>query len=148
MLNEKDVLQLFSSGFNCAQIVLSCFAERYGMSRDEAFRIATGFGGGIARNGEVCGAVSGAVMALGLCYGRKEGDDGEKQENTYVKVNEFLDRFRALHGSCVCRVILDGINLRTPEGQKAFGDQNKLDLCCRCVVDAIRIVESLDPIKL
>ena len=142
-MNEKDVLLLFNSGYNCAQAVLSRFAERYWMSRDEAFLIASGFGGGIARNGEVCGAVTGAVMALGLRYGRKEGDDRSIQENTYEKVNEFLDRFRALHGSCVCLVILDGINLRTPEGQKAFGDHSKLDLCCRCVADAISIVESL-----
>lgn len=142
-MNEKDALLLFDSGFNCAQAVLSRLAERYGMSRDEAFRIGTGFGGGIARNGEACGAVTGAVMALGLCYGRKEGEERSKQENTYDKVDEFLEAFRALHGSCVCRDILEGIDLKTPEGQKAFGDQNKLDICCRCIVDAVRIVESM-----
>jgi C_GCAxxG_C_C family probable redox protein len=143
IMNEKDVLLLFNSGYNCAQAVLSRFAERYGMSRDDAFRIGTGFGGGIARNGEACGAVTGAVMALGLRYGQREGDDRSIQENTYEKVNEFLELFRALHSSCVCRVILDGIDLKSSEGQMAFRDQNKMDVCCRCVVDAVRIVESM-----
>jgi C_GCAxxG_C_C family probable redox protein len=142
-MDEKDVLQLFNSGYNCTQAVLSRFAERFGMSRDEAFRVATGFGGGIARNGEVCGAVTGAVMALGLRYGRKEGGDREDQEITYAKVNELLDRFRALHGSCVCRVILEGIDLKTSDGQQAFGDKNMMGVCRRCVSDAVDIVEAL-----
>lgn len=87
--------------------------------------------------------MTGAVMALGLRYGRKEGGDREDQEITYKKVNEFLDRFRALHGSCVCRVILEGIDLKTPDGQQAFGDKNMMDVCRRCVTDAVDIVESL-----
>lgn len=142
-MNEKDVLLLFNSGYNCAQAVLSRFAERYGMSRDDAFRIGTGFGGGIARNGEACGAVTGAVMALGLRYGQREGDDRSIQENTYEKVNEFLEHFRALHGSCVCRVILEGIDLKTSDGQQAFGDKNMMGVCRRCVSDAVDIVEAL-----
>ncbi len=142
-MNEPDALEIFNSGYNCTQAVLSRFAERFGMSREEAFKVATGFGGGIARSGEACGAVTGAVMALGLRYGRKEGGDRADQENTYTKVNEFLERFRALHGSCVCRVILEGIDLKTPEGQQAFGEKNMMDVCRRCVVDAADLVESL-----
>lgn len=86
-------------GKNCSQAVLMAYADQLGLTDEAAFSLAAGFGGGIARNGEVCGAVSGAVMVLGMIHGQP-GDDPEKaKEETAVKVNEFIVAFKKETGA-------------------------------------------------
>ena len=86
----------FKSGFNCSQSVLSAFAEDFGLSRDSCLRLASPFGSGIARMQETCGAVTGALMAIGLKYGK--GENGTEDDKTIAYrqsqflVNEFKKR--------------------------------------------------------
>ena len=134
---------IFLSGFNCSQAVFSSFADELELDRDTALKIATGFGAGMARHQEVCGAVTGGIMALGYRYGRSSSDDASATALTYQKVNELMIRFEEENGSCLCQTILGGIDLRTEEGQKAFADQNKKIICTKCVAEAERIVKSL-----
>ena len=86
-------------------------------------RIATAFGGGIAGHGEVCGAVSGAAMAIGLKCGRDSGDDLDAKAETYAKVEQFTNAFREKFGSIICRELI-GCDLRTPEGSQAAKERN------------------------
>ena len=84
---------------NCCQAVIMCFAERYGLTEEQAYRLGAFFGGGM-RCGEVCGAVTGALMVLGLEYG-----DAENRKTG--KSKEFLKAFKDTHGSILCRELLE-----------------------------------------
>ena len=111
MTPEDYAVKKFESGFNCAESVLSAVTESVlGKNLSGIVpRIATGFGGGIARNGDVCGAVSGGVMALGLAMGRDLAT--ESREPCNVSVDKFYNAFVSRFGSCKC-CELTGVDLK------------------------------------
>ena len=84
----------FSEGFSCSQSVLAAFAPELGLDADAALRVSAAFGGGMGRTGGTCGAVTGALMALGLKYGATVADPVAK-ERTYALTREFIARFEA-----------------------------------------------------
>lgn len=135
-----DASDFFNEGFNCSQAVFAAFAPELGLDRTIALKIASSFGGGMAQMGEVCGAVTGAFMALGLGYGRTKVDDLAAKELNYEKVAEFVSRFKAFHGSIFCRDIL-GADMSTPEGRLRIKEGNLVKLRCPGLVeDAARIL--------
>ena len=83
----------FSEGFNCAQSVVYAFCDDLGLNGETALKIACGFGGGMGRNEEVCGAVSGGILAIGMKYGKHEPDDTTATEITYEKPRQLMGRF-------------------------------------------------------
>ena len=95
---EEKATAFHESGCNCCQAVLMCCAENYGLTEDQAYHLGAFFGSGM-RIGQVCGAVTGALMALGLRYG---DEDNRKSQASKA----FLNAFRAEHGSVVCRELL------------------------------------------
>lgn len=134
----------FLEGYNCAQSVLFSFHEDFSLDMDCALKLACGFGGGMGRKGEVCGAVSGGILVLGLKFGRGKSDERAQTDAAYAKIRELIDRFSAKHGSCICRELLSGCNLATPEGQAYFKEKDCLRLVCRpCVRDAAELVHDL-----
>ena len=92
----------FAEGYNCSQAVLSAYAPDLGLADETALKIAAGFGGGMGRMAETCGAVTGALMVLGLKYGATS-PEREAKERVYERVREFAKRFKARNGSLVCR---------------------------------------------
>jgi C_GCAxxG_C_C family probable redox protein len=140
MSRQTDrIAQSFQDGFNCSQIVLSTHAARFGLAEDVALRIASPFGGGVARTGHLCGAVTGALMALGLKFGTTRTGDKEGKERLYILAGEFMARFRERHGSLFCRELL-GCDLGTPEGRQEAHDKRLVEeLCTRLVADATEI---------
>ena len=93
--------------------------------------------------GEICGAVTGAFMVIGLKYGRTTVQDAKSHEKTNRLVKEFVDKFKSRNGSIVCRELL-GCDLSTPDGQKTFVDKKLRDtLCTKLVRDAAEIVGQL-----
>jgi len=99
--------ELFLTGSNCAQAVVLAFSDVTGLDERTAKRLSASFGGGIGRMREVCGAVSGMMMVLGLLYGYEE--PGEKDCNKkahYQVVQQLAGRFREECGSIICREIL------------------------------------------
>ena len=101
----KKAVEYFENGFCCSQAVFTTFATEYGISEEMALKIATQFGGG-ARKGEMCGSVSGALMALGLKYGFSDGTAQEEKELAHQKAEEFMNRFIEKKGTVVCRELL------------------------------------------
>ena len=90
-MNRKDrAVDLFKQGFSCSQAVAAVFAEDNGLPVATAFRIAQGFGGGMARLAETCGAVTGAFMIIGLKHGRTRPEDEAAKERTYALVQELV----------------------------------------------------------
>lgn len=134
----------FLSGYNCAQSVLWTFAQRFNLDADTALKIACGFGAGIGRRQEVCGAVTGGIMALGLKYGRGEAQDPTATEQSYAKTQELMHRFEAVHGTCNCLNLLNGCDLNTEAGRAQFKDQDlKRTTCVPCVRTAADILEDM-----
>jgi len=134
----------FVEGYNCAQSVLFSFCDDLKLDAETALKVSCGFGGGMGRVGEVCGAVSGGVLVLGLKFGRGEKDGRLQTDIAYAKIREFMGRFAALHGSCHCRELLSGCDLATPEGQTYFKDNECFNLICRpCVRDAAAIIDEM-----
>lgn len=120
------------------------YADQLGLTDEAAFSLAAGFGGGIARNGEVCGAVSGAVMVLGMIHGQP-GDDPEKaKEETAVKVKEFIVAFKKETGALKCSEIIDGIDLLKSEGRQEWSDRKiQESKCLPAIQNAVNILEEL-----
>ncbi len=121
--------------------MLSVFAQHFGLERDTTLRISQGFGAGIAYTDDICGAVSGAIMVIGLRYGRVKADDKTAKEKTYAVVGEFLKQFKQRNGSVECTGLL-GYNLSDPH-QVAEAKKNKVVMARRpaFVRDAVEIVE-------
>lgn len=140
--SDKAVAK-FLSGYNCAQSVIWAFANELGLDQEHALKIACGFGAGMARKQEVCGALTGGIMALGLRYGRGEGQDRTATELTYAKVQELMRRFEEKHKTCICRQLLHGCDLSTEDGRKVFREELHDNVCKQCVKTATEIVETL-----
>jgi C_GCAxxG_C_C family probable redox protein len=129
MSKAETGTKIFESGCNCAQSVLAAYAENYGMEKNLALSAAVGFGAGMGRVQDICGAVSGAVMVLGLNSRFKEGDGRSKINTVYEQVHFFIGEFTKRKGSIKCLDLLSGCKLLTEEGQKRFREQ-KLRECC------------------
>ena len=111
----KKAEALFVSGMNCAQSVFSAFAEEFGMEAELAAKVSVGLGGGVGRMREVCGAVTGAALVLGLKY-------GPDKTAVYAKVQDFIAEFKAETGAILCRDLLANTNATTggaPEARTA-----------------------------
>lgn len=102
---KQKAAELFSAGYNCSQSVFAAFCDLTGYDEKAALRLASSFGGGIARHRDVCGAVSGAAMVLGMLYGYDKPDKEACKEH-YARVSEFLNAFKEANGSLVCRELL------------------------------------------
>lgn len=144
MTKSEQAVAKFSSGYNCAQSVLSVFCLELGLDNDQALKIACGFGAGMGRKEEFCGAVSAGIMVIGLRFGRGERDDRQATELTYTKVRELMDRFSQRHGTYRCRKLLDDCELMTDEGQKTYLDRDYFNTICKpCVKSVVEIIEAL-----
>jgi len=131
----------FTDGCNCCQSVLSCLSGRYGLDAETAIRLGTGFGGGMVRGG-ICGAVSGAVMLLGLAGGGGHGHEDLKLA-TFGRVRDFYSRFMERNGSIICRDLL-GLDPSTPEGKARAREENLFaTVCSRLIVDAVTQVQAI-----
>src|SRR5512136_3046171 len=121
----------FSVGYNCAQSVFYSFCDDLGFDKNTALKMATGFGAGMGRKEEVCGAVSGGIIVIGARYGRGEGQDRTPTELTYRKTRELMDQFAQKHGTFICRKLLKGCELTTEDGRKDFKDNKLADTICK-----------------
>ena len=141
-IHEEKALEYYANNFNCSQGVFSTYAIEQGMDEKLALRIATNFGGG-ARKGEMCGAVSGALMVLGLLYGHSESSDSETKSKAYSMAEEYMNRFIARNGSVVCRELL-GYDLSKPDEREKIMDKDLFrTFCPEMIRSAVRILDEL-----
>jgi len=145
MNNKVEIaVDKFMSGYNCAQSVFYSFCDDLHFDKETALKLACGFGGGMGRKEEVCGAVTGGIIVIGLKYGRSEKTDRTATEITYKKTRELMDGFAKKHGSYICRKLLNGCELTIEEGQKQFKENDLLNKICKPCVQSV--VEILEPI--
>ena len=100
--------ELFREGYNCSQAVLMAFEDVTGLEKETAAKLASSFGGGLGRMREVCGAVSGAAMVLGLLKGYSDPKSYEQKKAHYQLIQDFAARFKEKNGSIICRELLNG----------------------------------------
>ncbi len=132
----------FAQNFSCSQAVAAAFAADFGLDAPILLRVAAPFGGGVARSGDTCGAVTGALMVIGLPYGIIRPDPPAK-ERTYERAQEFMARFRAYNGALHCRDLL-GYDFSTPEGRTAIKERKLTHtICPRLVESAVQILEEM-----
>ena len=115
MNHEEEAKRLFMQGYNCAQAVFCAFCDETGLDIDTAARMASSFGGGMGRLREVCGTVSGALLALGILRGYDDPADPQAKVAHYKLVQEYARRFRERNGTIVCRELLKDVPV-TPGG--------------------------------
>ena len=141
MTKSDDALASFMCGFTCSSAVFSAFSGELELDNEMAKKIACGFGAGISKTGNICGAVSGAVLVIGLKYGKaKQGDDAAT-DKTRTIVREFMKEFTKRHGSVNCTELL-GFNLSNPdEYEKAHEMKLFMTKCPDLVRDAAAILE-------
>jgi C_GCAxxG_C_C family probable redox protein len=133
-------LELFKSGYFCAESVLLAIAESQGVQSDLIPRIATGFCSGISRTGGICGAVSGAIMGINLVAGRNS--PAESIEFSYTLTQKLISRFEKQYGSINCRQLI-GCDLATESGQRYFIENNLMESCLQYAEEATRLAISL-----
>ena len=139
MNNRVDVaFRLFDGGFNCAQSVVGAFAEHE--QAKLALKLAAGFGGGM-RYGEVCGAVTGALMVLGLREGTCIADDLDGKRRMGGRTLEFMEKYAERKGTLLCRDLL-GYDPRDQEAKEKFGG-NKREVCQDAIRTAILLLGEL-----
>jgi C_GCAxxG_C_C family probable redox protein len=126
----------FESGYFCAESVLMAIADSRGVSCKLVPRMATGFCSGLARTGGLCGAVGGAILALGMVAGRDATD--ESVDPVYELVREVLDGFGSRFGLMTC-LGLTGCDLGTDEGQRQFLERKQRETCTEYVGEATRL---------
>jgi C_GCAxxG_C_C family probable redox protein len=138
---SEKAFECFSSGFNCSQAVFASYCEQNGIEKETAYKIGCGFGAGMAYCNETCGAVTGAIMLLGLKFGKYKIDDNESKENTYKKVKQYIDDFTQKHGSVKCIELL-GYNIsKKDELLKAREAGVFKSVCSTLVKDSVEIME-------
>jgi C_GCAxxG_C_C family probable redox protein len=140
---SDKAVSIFKEGFNCSQAVVSSFAEDFGVDKNAALKIAAGFGGGMGRMAQTCGAVTGAYMVIGLKHGAITGQDKAAKEHTYQVVRDFNDKFKALNQSLTCKELLK-CDISTPEGLDEAKQKGLLTTTCpKMVRDAVEILEEM-----
>lgn len=142
MSRVEQALSCFKN-YSCSQSILSTFGPQFGLSRDLALKLASGYGGGVARLGGVCGAINGAIMVLGLKYGQGEKDTENTKEDIYRITRQFLSEFEEKNGSTLCKELLT-CDINTSEGiKKAMDEGFFTTICPRVVKNAAMLLEKL-----
>ena len=121
--------ELHNRGCNCAQAVACSFCQEFGISEDEMFRIAEGFGLGMGVM-EMCGALSGMAMIIGLSNSSGNTAEGSRTKgDTYKKIKLYTQKFKEKNGSCICREL------------KGVDTGKVLCSCPQCITDAVALTE-------
>ncbi|WP_337867021.1 C-GCAxxG-C-C family protein [Ignavibacterium sp.] len=138
-ISERS-LELFKSGYYCSESILIAAAEKLGIKSELIPRIASGFGSGIAETNGTCGAVPGAVMAIGLLCGRNHST--ENIDVNFQLTKDFVENFKTVFKSTQCTA-LTKCNLSTIEGKKKFKNYNAICLCNDIVEKSGEILDQI-----
>jgi C_GCAxxG_C_C family probable redox protein len=120
---------LFREGFSCSQAVLMAFAPGLGMNETQAALVASAFGGGMARLGWTCGALTGALMALGLHAGHTDAQDAATKDDLYARAQALVARFEVRHGATACRQLV-AADMRDAAERQAASDRGVFKTLC------------------
>ena len=141
-MTKEEIKNLFMQGIDCSQVVTGAFAEKMGMTEEQARKVSSCFGGGMMC-GETCGAVTGALMVIGMVYGHSREGDQSQKEIMAAKTGEFKKLFGEKYSSCICRELLGHDISKPGEMEKVLENGLMFDFCPRVVEDTIDILEKI-----
>jgi len=146
MTRAEDATLYFADGYNCSQAVFTSFGKDHGLTEDQCLKIGCAFGGGMGRQQLTCGAVTGALMVLGIFYGRGASDPASNKETTYRKSLGFCEAFIERNGSVCCKELLGGLIMNDPSDLEKIKEKRLFEtVCVKYVKDAVGILEQLVP---
>lgn len=128
----RDAHEQHKAGFNCSETVFWALSKYWCL--DLPVSAATGFGGGISRSGATCGAVTGAIMALGCKVGRTDPKDDSGKALAYKLGREVLDGFRKEFGTANCKDII-GFVLGDEGGAERYAAGDFKDAKCKDAIE-------------
>lgn len=136
-MTRQEVLEQFRQGFDCSQVVLMAFAEELGYDEEELARMGAAFGGGM-HHGDTCGAVIGALIALGMQFGNASAGEFHQKEEMNRKVKAFQEAFIERLQSTLCRDLI-GFDMAV-EGdfektQESGVILEKCPICCTVAIE-------------
>ena len=137
MDKSKHAVMLHDTGYSCSQAVLGIFAKEFDLSHQMAMKLGTAFGGGMAGSGETCGAITGALMVIGLKYGRALPGDTTAKEKAYEITKELFQSFECKYKSLLCRNLK--LEDRSTPAKKRISHEN----CNNYIRDTVIILEEL-----
>jgi C_GCAxxG_C_C family probable redox protein len=141
--SEQARAVMLEHRLNCAQSIVSVYCEEFGLERNLGLKMAMGFGSGMARGGNTCGAITGAYMILGLSQRINENNARESIDKTYKLIQQFNSAFKAQHGTLLCKELIK-YDLSIPEQHAEARDKRIfITVCPDLVRDAGKILESL-----
>jgi C_GCAxxG_C_C family probable redox protein len=144
MMNKSEIAAGYmKSGYNCAQAIMRTYAGWVGMKEEDAIRMASVLGGGIGRNGHICGAVSAAALIIGMKYGTIDPLDFPAKEKAYNRASDLLEQFRAVNKSILCRDLI-GYDMKNQEELRKAREAGIFqEKCPLFVASAARILENI-----
>jgi len=143
-MNKPEIAsEYMKKGYNCAQSIIKAYANDVGIKAEEAVRMASALGGGVGRNGHICGAVSGAALIIGMKFGTTDPADFRAKEKAYNKTNEFLETFSTENKSVLCKELIP-YDIKNPEELKKAREAGVFaKQCPMYVLSAGRILENI-----
>lgn len=143
MNNSDKAAAMMKNGFLCSQAVFSTLGEQLGIDRSQAIKLATGLGAGISGRGDICGAISGGIMAIGLKHSNDQSSSYDPRNKTFYLTQELIEKIKVKHGCYTCRG-LTGLDFNSPEGIKMYKERNTEEKVCLNVIrDTVETVENL-----
>ncbi|HEK85844.1 MAG: C-GCAxxG-C-C family protein [Candidatus Saccharicenans sp.] len=140
---SEKARELFDRGFSCSQAVFVPYAVNLGLPEEAALKMSQVLGGGVSHQGLTCGAVMGALLVLGLHFGRSHPEDLTSKELTYFLAQNFCRQFIELHGSINCSDLI-GCSLKTPHGLALAHEKNLFQkFCTGYVKDACCLLDEI-----
>ncbi|MFA5403761.1 MAG: C-GCAxxG-C-C family protein [Ignavibacteria bacterium] len=142
MNNTEKALNFFKGSYSCSQSVFAAYSEKFGIKEKDALKIALGFGGGVGRTQDICGAVTGAIMVMGCRYSDENDIEGSK-EIVYSKTKELITKFKKIHNNIDC-LDLTGVDFSKEGGRELFKNLNIHENKCKgYIVNVCKILEEL-----
>lgn len=146
-MSEKGELakKLFEQGYNCTQAVVGAYADELGLDFDIAMKLVSGFGGGMGRMREVCGAVSGMVFVASMKKGYNDPKAVQEKRELYAEIQKLAQKYREKNGSIVCRELLAGVSDAgtDPNPSARTGEYYQKRPCGELIKCAAEILEEL-----
>lgn len=142
---SDEAVRLFEEGHNCAESVVGAFSEIFNLDKNLAMKMMSGFGAGMGRMREVCGAMSGITFIEGLKNGPEDPKDIKAKTTNYENVRELAKEFEKRNGgSIICKKLL---GLEKMENSARPSDRTseyyKKRPCKEIVREAAQIIEEM-----
>ena len=146
MSNIEKAVKRFKGGLNCSQAIVATYGSALGLEEDLGVKVAAAFGGGMGHTGKTCGAITGALMVIGLHCSKDGCSTAQAKVKSYALASELMETFQTRHIYTNCKDLI-GQDLSTDEGMRTAREDDLFGtLCAAFVYSAAKILEEiLDP---